>query len=766
MKRILLLCLVWTTFAVAQMPPDMELPGGENPPPASPPPPAAKPPKNTVLPVPKEATDTDATTAPLTTPDIVKLRVPTNNGQTMDVAVNRDQLLNQLSDRSNVKTTFRFDRTPIIQVFTDLANLMNKSFEAPTGIPSTTAGAPSETNKYLVTGVYHDMTPREVFYRIAKIHGLRVREEMGVLRVFSESEVNVNELVAVVYHTKYVNLYNYYDSIRGFLSPKGRIAVNAMSQSGKLAIDDKGDAKSSIDVKGLFGPINSGAPQPVSLGSGSSGGSTGGGNQAGASVKSDKDTTDAVLPNNAFSITIFDLPEVHEAIRDFLDSIDKPRRQIAIQVRYYRFSNSPVLRYGVGWDSLINRYQVSSLLGDKSGTPSSGTSGTTSFNTFEQFARMNSLKVFAPNTLLFNPNAFNILLSFFQGDSSAKAIAAPNAIAQHGQTTFLRAVTRVPYLGSSSSNSSGGTSTQTTNLQFLDIGTTLNVTPFILDDDAVDPAQWELYLDLRPEITRQTGTSSLPSVGNVPIVIAVAPTTSVRMRNGDTVLIGGLTDQSFTKTSTGIPYLKDIPLLGWLFGEKSNGDPANPNSNEKSELVILVTAKIFDHHEKVMPNVTEAELAAQLKKDQQRDQIQLIPVGTPLEPFVKSLNEKQDSTKYRANSASHSSMTRGDYRPTLPQPTMTPASMQPYYDYSMRPEQGRKLTIARQIPLTKPLSEPSLPSMASPNAPTPALFTTPATSPNYIRSPYAPDAGLVDVTGFKSGDQARCPFTGKIFIIP
>ena len=48
--------------------------------------------------------------------------------------------------------------------------------------------------------------------------------------------------------------------------------------------------------------------------------------------------------------------------------------------------------------------------------------------------------------------------------------------------------------------------------------------------------------------------------------------------------------------------------------------------------------------------------------------------------------------------------------------------------------------------------------------PTDLIFNTP--TPGYIRSPYAPDAGWVDVRGIKPGTEVRCPYTGRLFVVP
>lgn len=742
---------------------------------------------NEILSVPKEVDPIqDAFRAPSDTK--VKLRVPMSDGSVVDLLVDRDELINQLGNFTSARKTFQFDRTPIIDVFTNLAVLMNKSFEPPPGLAGD--GISPTPAAQLVSGVYKNMNPLEVFYRVANSHGFRVREESGVLRVFREENVNVADLVAVVYTTRYVNLFNYIDSIRAFMSPKGRLAVNAFNHQGKLEIDhEKGTAKTNIETKNLFGPINSGEPDAVKLGSSSSSSSSGGGGSSitSTTVKSDKDTTDAVLPNNAFSITILDLPEVHDAIRDFLASIDKPKRQIAIQVRLYRFSDSPTFRYGIDWQNLLEGYVLNGTFGDKRGGTTTSEAGEDENGAplLRKLANNVKFDIFAPGSFILNPSAVSVLLNFFRESGYGMQIAAPNAVAQHGQTTFLRSVTRTPIVAGSTTTGQDGNSTQTNNVQFLDIGTTLNVTPFIMDDTSVDPNQWELYLDLRPEITREGERIDFGgNIGEIPEVIAIAPTTSVRLKNGDTVFLGGLSNTDYTKIDSGIPFLKDIPFLGALFGDKGNNQTSE-------EVVFLVTAKIIDFNQKVSPLISNWRLAESIRQDSQTPTFNMLPVNEPYHlsniksPEEERASEKQKqyevefrqkryAAKYPQELKTHAPYTPDSSRSVI---GTKPSVVKPRASTSYRnaepgfvkSSKGPRALIGGGTSTAAFVPQPSghAHAVGDPVLPSPPPYqASPTSMRSYMRSPYAPHSGLVDVSGFQSGDRALCPFTGKVFIVP
>jgi type IV pilus assembly protein PilQ len=110
-------------------------------------------------------------------------------------------------------------------------------------------------------------------------------------------------------------------------------------------------------------------------------------------------------------------------------------------------------------------------------------------------------------------------------------------------------------------------------IQLQDAGTSLTVTPHVTADGRV-------LLDLNPE---KNSFRVDPSAGT--ILQKQSAKTSVVVNDGETVVIAGLTTKEETETETGVPLLKDIPLLGYLFKHTAS-------ASRKRDLIIFVTPHI------------------------------------------------------------------------------------------------------------------------------------------------------------------------------
>ncbi|MGB8325639.1 MAG: hypothetical protein WCE52_21955, partial [Candidatus Acidiferrum sp.] len=166
-----------------------------------------------------------------------------------------------------------------------------------------------------------------------------------------------------------------------------------------------------------------------------------------------------------------------------------------------------------------------------------------------------------------NPGA--ILSGSFTNASSLDIIVANNnnTVGVAGQVTLIvnpatfiagsGAVSQQPYPGS----------------QYEDIGIKVKATPNL-------HANNEVTLQLEFEIKALAGTN----VNGIPVITNRTVTQSVRLKENETSLIGGLLDQQETKTITGIPGLAELPAVGYAFGSRSN-------STSDSEFLILVTPR-------------------------------------------------------------------------------------------------------------------------------------------------------------------------------
>jgi len=112
----------------------------------------------------------------------------------------------------------------------------------------------------------------------------------------------------------------------------------------------------------------------------------------------------------------------------------------------------------------------------------------------------------------------------------------------------------------------------------VDVGLQLMVTPVINDDGFVT-------MKIRPEISARTGTLVSPNKNEIPIVNTTFVESNVIVKDGVTVILGGLRRHDLTEKRMGLPFLMDIPFLGEFFKSRSE-------SIKITEIVILITPKL------------------------------------------------------------------------------------------------------------------------------------------------------------------------------
>jgi len=163
-----------------------------------------------------------------------------------------------------------------------------------------------------------------------------------------------------------------------------------------------------------------------------------------------------------------------------------------------------------------------------------------------------------------------------QGD--VKVLSSPTISTLNNQKAIIRVGNQDVFF------ITGAVATQTTVTQIIqpmtiDIGIILDVTPQISDNGTI-------IMNIHPSITEKTGEKSTPDGKTTFPLLSVRETdTTVKVRDGQTIIIAGLMQEKKEDTYIGVPLLQSIPLLGGLFRYKSE-------TKRNSELVIMITPTV------------------------------------------------------------------------------------------------------------------------------------------------------------------------------
>jgi type IV pilus assembly protein PilQ len=286
------------------------------------------------------------------------------------------------------------------------------------------------------------------------------------------------------------------------------------------------------------------------------------------SMKSNRGKISVVERTN--SIIVYDTESKIEQMGNALTELDVETLQIMITAKLVVVNSELARELGVDWTAAVGS---ATLTPGTASLASGATAGSSRISgAIQSFPNGTSPAVSKANTAItasLLDNNLQIAISNLMGDASTEVLASP-------QVSTLDNTEAQVFMGDKVSirviDDSGESSTK-----MVETGIKLTVTPHVSGDNRI-------LLDLHPE----NNSYGYDEKGEVVISTQEAKT-KVVVADGETVVIGGLTRNENTESESGIPFLKDIPLLGNLF-------KYSRKSITKKDLVIFVTPRIIRNY--------------------------------------------------------------------------------------------------------------------------------------------------------------------------
>lgn len=178
--------------------------------------------------------------------------------------------------------------------------------------------------------------------------------------------------------------------------------------------------------------------------------------------------------------------------------------------------------------------------------------------------------------LLLNQLGAIVDVNASKDDSIANTLSSPKIVTMSGNTAEIHVGDKVPYIKKTIVDAK-----EQTSVEFINTGIRLQITPTVKPDNSIE-------LNIVAEISNISGTRYAgPDQGDLPIISSRNANTHVIIKDGETLVIGGLTTTVKTDSVSKLPFVGNLPFIGELFKTKKKVD-------QKRELMIFITAKVVD----------------------------------------------------------------------------------------------------------------------------------------------------------------------------
>lgn len=266
------------------------------------------------------------------------------------------------------------------------------------------------------------------------------------------------------------------------------------------------------------------------------------------------------------SLIVRDTVDTIEKVKKVIDYLDTQTPQILIESKIVEANESYSKRIGLsrgltfGYDPIRTDYD------DPTGSFSFSSAPTTD----------------EPTVLGFSINAFKRLanldftLQLMEAESKGRIISTPKVVTQNKKAAEIVNTETTSFLVTTIQDNN-----LITSFQQISAILSLKVTPHVTNEGSIS-----MEVDVQ-----KSGFGTRPSANSPPDQTTRNVKTNVLVDNGNTVVIGGLYTMQNLETESGVPFLKDLPLVGWLFRT-----PYAPESS-KNELIIFLTPRIINQEQ-------------------------------------------------------------------------------------------------------------------------------------------------------------------------
>ena len=284
------------------------------------------------------------------------------------------------------------------------------------------------------------------------------------------------------------------------------------------------------------------------------------------------------------AIILRDTPDKVAIAEKIIDDIDKGKAEVLVQATVLEVDRNDLRDLG------ILPPQGTTIGFDSGAAPAAG--GGAGAGGGAAGAGNNQISIRDLDTI--NSGSFNLIIPdsvvrFLESSSNTRLVQNPSVRATDGKLAQIRIGSRVPVAsGSFQPAFVGATGTPVVQFQYIDVGVNLDITPRVL-------LNREVSMTVLVQVQATAGSSAIGGV-SLPVFTNRSIQHEIRLREGETNILGGLITQTETTAMSGIPGLSQIPILKHLFSTETR-------QRDQTEIIVMLTPHIIR-----MPDITDRNL--------------------------------------------------------------------------------------------------------------------------------------------------------------